>query len=423
MSLNYTEIDKCRACGSKDLRTVLDLGSQYIVNFVEDPKQRADKSPIHLIVCINCRLVQLKHSVNPDRLFREFFYYSGINTTMKNHLADLVEQSRQIEPVYPGDYVISIGENDGWMLSNYPRNINTIGIEPAKNMIPLLKKNCTLALNDYFSSSAVAYLKEHKIKAKHIHAIAMFYDVNEPLEFCENIKEVLHPDGVFVIQMNYLRTMLQNVAVDNILHEHVTFYSVQSLEPILCKAGLKIFHVSFNDINGGSIRIYICHEEADRMTYFNYIECIADENKWFGPAYDSKLNDKLTFFANRVNTARDKLQKFISEQAKHKKIYAYGASTRGASLLQVMGLKYPQISAAVERNPVKVGKYMAGLNIPIISEKDMREAPPDFLLILPYFFFNEFKDRESEFLKNGGRFIIPLPEPYLYDGDDKVTLL
>lgn len=422
--MNYTEIKECRGCKSKDLRTVLDLGLQYIVNFVDDPKEKADQSPIHLVVCINCRLVQLKHTVNADRLFREFFYYSGVNTTMKEHLADLVEQARQIEPVYAGDYVISIGENDGWMLSNFPRNVNTIGIEPARNMMPLLRKNCTLALNDYFSDSAVAYLKEHRIKAKHIYAIAMFYDINEPVEFLDNIKDVLADDGIFVIQMNYLRTMMENVAVDNILHEHVTFYSLQSLEPLLCRAGLKAFHVSYNDINGGSIRIYICHDEADRMTYFNYMEAIVDENKWFGPASDSKLLPKLQFFAQRVNDGRAKLNMFIKEQvANHKTIYAYGASTRGASLLQVMGLKYPLISAAVERNPVKFGKYMAGLNIPIISEQDMRNAPPDYLLILPYWFLSEFADRERETLANGTRFIIPLPNPYLFNDKGEVQLL
>ena len=422
--MNYTEITQCRGCKSRDLRSVLDLGMQYIVNFVDDPKEKADKSPIHLVVCVNCRLVQLKHTVEPDRLFREFFYYSGVNTTMKEHLAALVDQARSIEPVKAGDYVVSIGENDGWMLSNFPRNVNTVGIEPARNMMPQLRKNCTLAINDYFSDIAVSVLKEHRIKAKHIYAISMFYDINEPEEFLDNIKEVLDKNGIFVIQMNYLKTMMENVAVDNILHEHLTFYSIQSLEPILTRCKLKIFHVSINDINGGSIRIYITHDEADRITYFNYLQALIDENKWFGPASDSKLMDKLQFFSKRVHDGREKLQSFIKQEvAKHKTIYAYGASTRGASLLQVMELKYPHIQAAVERNPVKFGKYMAGLNIPIISEDDYRKAPPDYLLILPYWFLPEFAVREQEFLLNGGKFILPLPSPFLFGSEDKVTLL
>ena len=420
----YTEITRCRGCGSTDLRSVLDLGMQYIVNFVDNDDKDADKAPIHLTVCNNCRLVQLKHTVNPDRLFRQFWYFSNINTTMKEHLSDLVDQANQINSLKPGDVVIDIGANDGELLANFPRKIYTIGIEPARNMIPQLRKNCTLALNDYFSDSAVAYMKEHHLKARQIYAIAMFYDINEPEDFLDNIKTVLAKDGIFIIQMNYLKTMLQNVAVDNILHEHVTFYSMQSLEQILTRCKLKIFHVSMNDINGGSIRFYICHEEEDRMTFFNYIREVAEENRWFGPAYDNKLNEKLDFFAKRVMTAKEKLQTFMKEcREKHKTIYAYGASTRGNSLLQVMNLRYPTIQAAVERNPLKVDKYMAGTGIKIISEQDMREAPPDYLFILPYFFLNEFKERESEFLKNGGTFIIPLPEPYLYGDEDKVTLL
>jgi hypothetical protein len=424
VTLNYTEISQCRGCGSKELRSVLDLGMQYIVNFVDNAKETADSAPIHLVVCMNCRLVQLKHTVHPDRLFRDYFYYSGVNTTMREHLADLVNQAQTIETVTAGDYVISIGENDGWMLSNFPRNVNTIGIEPARNMMPQLRKNCTLALNDYFSESAVAYLKEHRIKAKHIYAISMFYDISEPEEFLDSIKTVLHRDGIFVVQMNYLRTMMENVAIDNVLHEHLMYYNIQSLEPLLTRSKLKIFHVSFNDLNGGSVRLYICHDEADKITYFNYMQALVDENKWFGPASDSKLMDKLQFFSKRVTDGRDKLQKFIKEEiAKHKIIYAYGASTRGASLLQVMGLKYPTIKAAVERNPIKVDKWMAGLNIPIISEESMRKAPPDYLLLLPYWFLPEFKEREIEFLENGGRFIIPLPNPYVFEHGDKVTLL
>lgn len=224
--------------------------------------------------------------------------------------------------------------------------------------------------------------------------------------------------------MNYLKTMMENVAVDNILHEHLTYYSLQSLEPILARSKLKVFHTSLSDINGGSIRVYICHEEADRMTYFNYMQAVMDENKWFGPAYESKLIPKLEFFSKRVSDGRDKLQAFIKDAIlNHKTIYAYGASTRGASLLQVMGLKYPLIQKAVERNPIKYGKWMAGLNIEIISEEDMRKAPPDYLLLLPYWFLPEFINREQDFLINGGRFIIPLPSPYIYENGGKVTLL
>jgi len=421
--VSYTEIRKCRGCGSIDLRSVLDLGIQYIVNFV-DSDEEADKAPIHLVVCANCRLVQLKHTVNPDRLFRQFWYFSGVNTTMREHLRDLVTQACTINCLQPGDTVIDIGANDGELLANFPRNINTIGIEPARNMLPQLRKNCTLAINDYFSDIAVSTLKERKTKAKQIYSIAMFYDINEPEEFLDNIKKVLAKDGVFIIQMNYLKTMMENVAVDNILHEHLCFYSLQSLEPILTRSKLKVFHVSINDINGGSIRLYICHENDDRMTYFSYIQQVTEENNWFGPAYNSKLNDKLKFFANRVITAREKLQKFMKDcKENHKNVYAYGASTRGNSLLQVMGLKYPAITYAVEKNPLKFGKHMAGTNIEIISENDMHNAPPDYLLILPYFFFEEFKYREESFLKNGGKFIVPLPQPFLYDGESKVTLL
>ena len=205
MSQIYNEILVCRGCRSRDLRSVLNLGDQFIVNFLSEAEiDKSDKAPIHLVVCRNCGLVQLKHTVQPDRLFRQFWYYSGINNTMREHLRELTTQANTIQTLQPGDTVIDIGANDGELLANFPRNINTVGIEPARNVIPQLRKNCTLALNDYFSDIAISVLKEHRVKAKHIYAIAMFYDINEPEDFLDNIKKVLDKDGIFIIQMNYL---------------------------------------------------------------------------------------------------------------------------------------------------------------------------------------------------------------------------
>jgi len=381
--------NRCRGCGRDYLSKVLDLGNQAIVKFKSSPEEKDDYSPLTLVKCEDCQLVQLLHTVPPERLFSQFHYLSGINQSMNEALFDVVQDVEKRIQLKPGDYVVDIGSNDGTMLSYYRTYVNKIGFEPARNIISGWQETGRIqVIGGFFNAKALQTFTQQKPKV--VTAIAMFYDLDDPNKFCKDVYEILADDGIFVIQMNDLDRMIDNLSIDNICHEHLCYYSRSTLQPILERAGLYITHISYNQTNGGSIRV-VCAKKSP-------LKIIPPENPdW---------ND----FLNRFNVEKKRLLRYInSEIKKGHSIWGYGASTRGNTLLQLLGLDWSKIFAIADRNPKKWGKCTAGGDIQIMSEEKMREAQPDNLLVLPYYFEREFLEREFEYLKNGGRMLFPLP--------------
>ena len=298
------------------------------------------------------------------------------------------------------------------MLRGYKfSGLNLIGFEPAKNLGKYNSVGTTKIINDFFNYEA--WQKEFDgVKAKVITAIAMFYDLDEPNKFVSDVAKCLDKDGVFIIQMAYLPSMLFKNMFDNICHEHLEYYSLLSLENLLKRHNLEVFDVELNDINGGSFRIYIKHKDGGQSIKISEGAQQRIDNLKRNEE-KLELNDKKIYedFAERVEKIKKEVFDFIKgEVEKGKKVYVYGASTKGNTLLQYFNLDNSLIKAAAERNSVKWGKKTVGTNIPIISEEQARAEKPDYFLILPWHFLKEFKEREAEYLKSGGKFIIPLPE-------------
>ncbi|MBI2508165.1 class I SAM-dependent methyltransferase [Candidatus Woesearchaeota archaeon] len=415
------EIDSCRVCGSKLLIPILSLGKQYVSNFVEKIDKSNVKIPLELVLCDNnfggCGLLQLKHTTNPDIMYKQYWYMSGINKTMTDALKDIVEKIEKIVEFNKNDIVLDIGCNDGTLLRSYSKKlIRLVGIDPAKNMEKFSKIGTTKIIVDYFSSET--FHKEFpEDKAKIITSIAMFYDLDNPNKFVSDIKQCLHDDGMWIIQMSYLPSMLEQNAFDNICHEHVCYYSLLSLENLLCRHDFVIFDVDLNDINGGSFRAYIKHKNGDVKNFENEnnrMKELREYEKSFGLA-SKKVYEE---FAKRVEGFKKRTLRLIRDVNKNGgKLYAYGASTKGNTLLQYYDLNNSHIIAVAERNPMKYGKKTIGSWIPIISEQEVRKAKPEYLLVLPWHFFKEFGEREREFLQNGGKFILPLPVPKIVTKD------
>ncbi|HXV45757.1 MAG TPA: class I SAM-dependent methyltransferase [Nitrososphaera sp.] len=402
-------IQKCRVCGKKELAPVLSLGMQYLSNFI-DPDQELYAAPVELVLCNKqiggCGLLQLRHTVPPELLYRKFWYKSGTNETMKNALADIVVKAEKLVKLQVGDIVLDIGANDGTLLRSYSqRNLKLVGFEPATNLMDEARTGTIRIFNDFFNHAAFGKeFRNHK--AMIITSIAMFYDLDKPNEFVSDIVKTLHKDGVWIVQMNYLATMLENNAFDNIVHEHLEYYSLDSLNALLERHDLIVFDIELNDINGGSIRTYIKHKDCKLYPITNKV------NKT--KLYENKmgLEDYKTYrkFARRIETLKEKTYNFVkAEVKKGRTVHVYGASTRGNTLLQYYNLDHRLIKAAADRNPVKWGKRTAGTYIPIISEERARKERPDYFLVLPWYFIDEFVSRENEFLKSGGKFIVPLP--------------
>lgn len=247
-----TETKNCRGCGESlaSASLVVNLGSQYVVDFVKEADENLLQAPLVVVRCSKCDLVQLKHKVEQDRLFTKFWYRSGINESMRDALLAVVMRASEAVELEEGDKVLDIGCNDGTLLGCYAPKYKTVGIDPCKDLVLNGQKEhrIDVPIVGFFSKDAVKDFAPFKI----ITAVAMFYDLDNPLQFLEDCREVLDPNGVLVIQMNYLRTMIANCAFDNISHEHLTYYCLHTLLSLVEKAGLEIVVVQTNDVNGGS---------------------------------------------------------------------------------------------------------------------------------------------------------------------------
>ncbi len=404
------EIKKCRVCLSSKLKKIISLGNLYLSDFVKKPIN-IKQFPIDLVMCLNCSLVQLRHTTPPKYLYTERYgYRSGINETMKNELSDVVAKALKKVEVSKNDLVIDIGSNDGTLLSNYKKSINTIGFEPVKKLAELTSKNAKFTINDYFNYKSLKKILPNKIsqnKAKIITSIAMFYDLNDPNVFLDDVVKILDDSGIFIIQQNYLGGMIEQNAFDNILHEHLEYYSLNSLEYLLDLHGLKVIDVEERVINGGSFRVYVAFKSNKKIKESVRLKKLRAKEDKMGLKKPSTYKK----FAKEVRVVSEAIHNFIEREVrKNKKVFVYGASTRGNTLLQYCNLDTTLISAAVERNSEKWGKKIASVGIPIISEEEARKKKPDYMLVLPWFFRDEFIKREKKYLDNGGHFIFPLPK-------------
>lgn len=396
-------INKCRSCGSKKLSKVLSLNNQYLSDFRKD-KIKPKQFPLELIVCTKCRLVQLRHTTPSSLLYTERYgYKSGINQTMKNELREIVLKSlkRNKNKI---QVVVDIGANDGTLLSYYPKTYFRIAVEPIKKLALECSKNSDIVINDFFNHKSFEKKVNKNKKADIITVISCFYDMEQPNKFIEDINSIMSPNGILVIQQNYLLEMLRLNSFDNIVHEHLEYYSLLSLENLLNRHGLEVFDLELSSINGGSFRTYICKNGVRKIS-----KSVVKQRE-IEKEYKLETLSVYKQFSKRVKSNAKKLHDFIAkENKKGKTFYLYGASTRGNTLLQYFKLDNSLIKAAVERNPEKWGKYISSVTIPIISEEQARKEKPDYMVVLPWFFKDEFIKRESKYLKSGGHLIFPLP--------------
>jgi len=327
-----------------------------------------------------------------------------LEPVLENELKRIVEVSLSKINTNKKIVALDIGANDGTLLSFYRKNIFKIAVEPIKKFSSECRKHADAVINDFFNyESYKAKLKN--VKADIVTAISCFYDIDDPNKFVSDVSKVLDENGLFVISQNYLVGMLKNNAFDNMVHEHLEYYSLLSLEKLMARHGLEVFNVEKTQINGGSFITFISHKNM--RTVGKSVIKLREYEK------NLKLNELKIYndFAKRVRENSKDLSNLITKLAKDKKkIYVYGASTRGNTLLQFYNLDNKLIKAAVERNPEKWGKRISSLNIPIISEQEARKQKPDYMLVLPWFFKEEFLQREKNYLDSGGHFIFPLPK-------------
>ena len=390
------------------------LGNLFLSDFLDSDSPKPIKVPLTLALDKKSGLLQLKHTAPSEQMYRNYWYRSGMNKTMTEELKDIAQKASSLIQCADGDVVLDIGCNDGTLLSFYDKSLYRVGFDPAQNLRKYSEKHASLVVMDYFT--AKTYSKKLSKKAKIITTIAMFYDLEEPHKFVDDIDAVLDKEGLWIVQMSYMPLMLKQMAFDNICHEHLEYYSLSSFEYLIKQHDFRVADVELNDINGGSFRIYLRKNTAKEQSFATapYRDvCELRIQSLFEYERKLKLNNPETYISwfRKIEALKRKTVKFIkSEKAKGQTIWGYGASTKGNTLLQWYELDNSLIDAIAERNPDKYGKKTVGTNIIIKSEAEMRQARPDYLLMLPWHFISEFTNREKEYLDAGGKFIVPCPK-------------
>jgi len=400
------------------MKKLLTLGNLFVSDFIKDDEiPRSGKHELKLVLDENIQAPRLELPPLPTEMFGKYWYRSGINQTMKSELKEVVDSITKIKKLKENDIWIDIASNDGTLLSFLPTNLIRIGIDPADDTYKKeAEKYSNLIIQDFFTSKSFKTSKYGKNKAKVITCIAMFYDIEEPKKFLNEVAEILDDSGVFVLQMSYTPLMISQIAFDNICHEHVWYYSLFNIKKMLEDCGFSVFDCELNDVNGGSFRVYstlntkgifkIGTQQYRDVSNYRINAMLEYEKKL-------DLNSEKTWddFFNKIETLRTEVYEFIkTKKLEGKKIWAYGASTKGNTLLQYFGLDNTLIDGIAERSQNKWGLKTVGTNIPIYSEDEMRKENPEYLLVLPWHFINEFVIRENEYLANGGTFIVPCPK-------------
>ena len=406
---HYRVIEGCRISGSQHLVSVLDLGTQALTGvFPSSRDAEITAGPLELVWCPDSGLLQLRHSYDPAEMYGENYgYRSGLNQSMVSHLSEKVKHLERLISLSVGDVVLDIGSNDATTLKAYATpGITRIGIDPTGNKFANFYTGGIKLVPDFFS--AAAYRSVERRPARIVTSIAMFYDLESPVDFARDIESILADDGVWHLEQSYMPSMLRMNSYDTICHEHVEYYSLEVMRKILQEAGLTIVDVVMNSVNGGSFAVTAA-KTGNRTCRPNsaVINWLLDQEDRMGLKTPRPFRD----FEERVFRHRDDLTRLVRcLKADGMNILGYGASTKGNVLLQFCGFAEKDIAAIAEANADKYGRFTPGTEIPIIPEAEARRMNPDYFLVLPWHFKEGIVRREAEFLARGGRMIFPFPE-------------
>lgn len=384
------------------------MGEQVLTGvFPKSPDEKITKGPLDLIWCPDSGLLQLKQSYSLEEMYGDNYgYRSGLNASMVRHLTNKVKGIEKFLEIKDNELVIDIGSNDATLLKAYTGKHRKIGIDPTGEKFKEYYTEELHLIPDFFSAKAfLDYFPNEK--AKVITSIAMFYDLEDPTRFVQNIESILAEEGIWHFEQSYMPSMLRTNSYDTICHEHLEFYSFKVVKKLLESNGLRALDVQMNSVNGGSFAVTACKKAAKYKSNTPLIDWMVRQEDDMGLDTPKPYRE----FEERVYRHRKNLMDLIEALVSDgKKIIGYGASTKGNVLLQFCNITNEHIPYIAEVNEDKFGCYTPGTNIPIISEKEARAMKPDYFFVLPWHFKAGILEREKDFLNQGGKLIFPLPE-------------
>jgi NDP-4-keto-2,6-dideoxyhexose 3-C-methyltransferase len=413
---------KCRICGNPDLKFILSLGHQPLSGVFPRPEAPdPNVSPLELIRCNKeskpdaCGLVQLRHQAELSEMYGTTYgYFSSISPTMVSHLERKVAHLKEFVKPIKGDVVLDIGCNDGTLLNAYSSEsgLVRIGTDPSSKKFASNFQPDIQVVYDFFSEKAVRLMIGER-KCRIITSIAMFYDLDDPIAFMHQIRALLEKNGVWALELSYLPLLCTQLTYDQICHEHVTYFSLSHIDWMMKKTGMQILDVSFNDINGGSFYIYAGCDDGPHQPNTAKIKQILDAEK----PLDTEVPYK--HLRNRVLAHREEIRNFFDlTRAAGKRVYGYGASTKGNIVLNYSGVTKNDLIAIGDRNPEKDGLTTPGTRIPIISHTKLRKEPVDYLFVQIWFLRKEVIQDEIEFILRGGKIVFSLPRLHVVDKEN-----
>jgi len=413
---------KCRICGNSDLKPILDLGEQPLSGVFPSPES-ADptSSPLELLLCNKennsdaCGLVQLRHQADLAEMYGSTYgYFSSISSLMVSHLEEKVRDLVTFVKPVKGDVVLDIGCNDGTLLNAYgaERGLVRVGMDPSSEKFKSSFQPGIQVEYDFFSEKGVRSMIGNK-QCRIITSIAMFYDLDDPVEFMRQIHSLLTPDGVWALELSYLPLLCTQLTYDQICHEHVTYLNLTHMDWMMKKTGLRILDVTFNDMNGGSFYILAGHEKGPYQSNTAKINAILEAER----PLDTEA--PYTRLRNRVISHREEVRHFLDlAHAAGKRVYGYGASTKGNIVLNYCGVTKNDLIAIGDLNPEKDGLTTPGTRIPIISHAKLRKEKADYLFVLIWHLRKEVIQSELEYLMRGGKLVFDLPRLHIVDKDN-----
>ena len=405
----YRKVDACRICGNAHLELVLDLGEQMLTGvFPASRNQQVTTGPLRLVKCTGsaecCGLLQLAHSYDLGEMYGDNYgYRSGLNASMVTHLKKKVARIGTLVELREGDLVVDIGSNDSTTLQAYgDRGLMLVGVDPTGAKFRDYYPDYVALIPDFFSAALVEERFPDR-KAKVVTSFSMFYDLEAPMAFMQQVHDILADDGIWVFEQSYMPLMLDTNSYDTVCHEHLEFYALRQIQWMAAHVGFKIVDVEFNDVNGGSFSVTVA-KTAVQGNVDPAIQAILDKEVAAGLGTLEPFHR----FADRVAASRTALIDFVDRaRAEGKTIGAIGASTKGNVLLQYCGLTPDRIVAVGEVNPEKYGKFTPGTFLPIVPENALLKDAPDYLLVLPWHFRSFFETSQAF---AGQTLLFPLPQ-------------
>jgi len=399
----------CRSCGYADLTTVLSLGETPLANSLLTAEQLDRPEPLYpldLVFCPRCTLVQITETVPPEQLFRDYLYFSSFSDTMLRHAQELVGQLIDARHLGASSLAVEIASNDGYLLQYYrDAGVPVLGIEPARNIARVAEERGIPTVADFFGVEVAQGLVREGRRAGVLHANNVLAHVANLNSVVAGIAALLKPDGVAVIETPYVKDLIDHTEFDTIYHEHLCYYSLTALDRLFQRHGLAIVDVERLPIHGGSLRVFAGHDGARQTAHVR--DLLQEEDGW-------GVGDAAFYagFGAQVARLRDSLRSLLADiKADGKRIAAYGASAKGSTLLNYFGIGQDTLDFVVDRSTVKQSHYTPGTRLPIYAPETLLDNKPDYVLLLTWNFADEILMQQAEFRQQGGRFIIPIPEP------------